>query len=417
MIYMRWLREMQENVNLALSAVRTHLLRSSLTVLGILVGVFSIIAVMTAIRVLQQNLEHQMSDLGSHTFQLQRWPAIQMDGDAETWMKYARRKQFRVKDARRLRERATDAAAVSMTCDLDVGEASSRFAHTNPNIPLSGVTSDTFITRNWTVAEGRPIVEADDDAARLVCVLGADLAKSLFPFGSAVGEFTKYHGVNYQVIGVLEGKGSIFGQSQDNFMAVPITTGLDRYGKNRQISIQVQSIDGAHYNDTLEQVRGIMRAVRKVEPGIDDDFEIVSNDSLVSQFRNLTSGIRVGSAVISSIALVAAGIGIMNIMLVSVTERTREIGIRRAIGAKKRSVLVQFLCESTVLSQVGGVLGIIGGMAFGNLVAVFTHSVPVIPWDWIGIGFGVCSMVGIVFGTYPAWKAANIDPIEALRYE
>ncbi|HTI68829.1 MAG TPA: ABC transporter permease [Candidatus Limnocylindria bacterium] len=413
----RWLNEMRENVNLALSAVRTHILRSSLTVLGILVGVFSIIAVMTAIRVLQQTLEHQMSDLGSHTFQLQKWPAIQVDGDADTWQKYARRKRFYVKDANRLREKADIAAAVSVTCDLDVGEASSRFAHTNPNIPLTGVTPDTFVTRNWTVADGRPIVDADDQAGRLVCILGADLAKTLFPFGSPVGEAVKHHGVNYQVIGVLEGKGAMFGQSQDNFMAVPLSTGLNRYGKMRQINIQVQAVDGSRYNETVEQVRGIMRAVRKVEPGQEDDFEIVSNDSLVGQFRSMTSGIRIGSAVISSIALVAAGIGIMNIMLVSVTERTREIGIRRAIGAKKRSVMVQFLCESTVLSQVGGILGILGGMLFGNVIAFATHSMPVIPWDWIGIGFGVCTIVGIVFGTYPAWKAANIDPIEALRYE
>jgi putative ABC transport system permease protein len=414
---MRWLAEILEDIQLALSAVRVHLLRSTLTVLGVLVGVFSIIAVMTAIRVLQQTLENQMNTLGSYTFQLQRWPAIQMDGDADSWQMYARRKRFYIGDAHRLRERATSARAVSITCDLDIAEASSRFGHTNPNIPLSGVTADVFTTRNWVLAEGRSIVESDDTSSRLVTVLGADLAKKLFPYGSALGEKVKYRGVNYSVIGVLEAKGAIFGQSQDNYMAIPLGTGVDRYGKEKQISIQVQAPDRESYNDTVEQVRGIMRAIRKVAPGVDDDFEIVSNESIVSQFRGLTRGIRIGSAVISSIALLAAGIGIMNIMLVSVTERTREIGIRRAIGAKKRSIMTQFLCESTVLSQVGGVMGIFGGLIFGNLIAVVTHSPLVIPWDWAGIGFIVCSLVGILFGTYPAWKASNLDPIESLRYE
>ncbi len=414
---MRSLGEIQEDIQLAVSAVRTHLLRSTLTVLGVLVGVFSIIAVMTTIRVLQQTLERQMNSLGSQSFQLQRWPAIQMDGDADTWETYARRKRFFIADARRLRERATLPQAVSISCDLDVGEARSRFAHTNPNISLSGITEDTFVTRNWNIAEGRPFVESDDYGGRLVCVLGADLAKTLFPFGSALGDWVKYRGVNYTVVGVLEHKGAIFGISQDSFMVIPLGTGINRYGSDRQISIQVQAIDREHFNDTREQVRGIMRAIRKVAPGVDDDFEIVSNDSIVSQFRNLTLGIRIGSAVISSIALVAAGIGIMNIMLVSVTERTREIGIRRAIGAKKRSIMTQFLCESTVLSQIGGVMGIIGGLLFGNAIALATHSDLVIPWDWAGIGFGVCSLVGILFGTYPAWKAANLDPIESLRYE
>ena len=152
-------------------------------------------------------------------------------------------------------------------------------------------------------------------------------------------------------------------------------------------------------------------------PGEDDDFEIVSNDSLVGQFRTLTSGLRAGSAVIASIALVAAGIGIMNIMLVSVTERTREIGIRRAIGARRRSILLQFMAEAVVLSQLGGVLGIVLGIGTGNLVALATKSPPVVPLDWVALGFAICSAVGLIFGMYPAWKAAHLDPIESLRYE
>ena len=414
---MHLLRELIENIALALAAIRAHLLRSGLTILGILVGVFSIIVVMTAIRVLQGNLEKQMSQLGTHTFQLQRFPSIQIGGDAQSRQKYARRKQFYIADARRLAERASLATAVSVVAQVDSTEALSPFARTNPNIPLSAVSPEAFATRNWVVAEGRAIAGPDCDGARRVTVLGADLAKKLFPYGSALGGSVKYRGINYTVIGVLEAKGSMFGQSQDNFLTIPIDTAFERYGKELSLQIQVQAADEASFPATLEQVRGILRAIRKVNPGEDDDFELISNDSLVSQFRGITSSLRIGSAVISSIALLAAGVGIMNIMLVSVTERTKEIGIRRAIGAKKRSIMAQFLCEAVVLSEIGGIVGVGLGILAGNVISLLLQTPPIIPFDWAAIGLIVCSIVGIAFGTYPAWKAANLDPIESLRYE
>ncbi len=412
---MRALQELLENIRLALSAIRAHPLRSVLTVLGILVGVFSIVLVMTAIRVLQASLETQMSQLGTHTFQVQRFPAIQVEGGPEAWQRYARRRKFRMADARRLIERASLASAVSVVVMADTAEASSEFARTNPNIPLNGVSPSAFVTRNWIVAEGRAL--GDPDAGRNVCVLGAGLAKKLFPRGSAIGQPMKYRGVNYAVVGVLEEKGAVFGQSQDNFMAVPVETVMDRYGRELPFAIQVQAHDAASYNATVEQARGILRALRKVAPGAEDDFEIISNDSVVTQFRGITSNLRTGSAVISSIALVAAGVGIMNIMLVSVTERTKEIGIRRAIGAKKRSIMAQFLCEAVVLSEIGGIAGVALGIVSGNLLSLLLGVPPVLPWDWAIIGLLVCSFVGIAFGTYPAWKAAQLDPIESLRYE
>jgi putative ABC transport system permease protein len=412
---MRALQELLENIRLALSAIRAHPLRSVLTVLGILVGVFSIVLVMTAIRVLQASLETQMSQLGTHTFQVQRFPAIQVEGGPEAWQRYARRRKFRMTDARRLIERASLASAVSVVVMADTAEASSEFARTNPNIPLNGVSPSAFVTRNWIVAEGRAL--GDPDAGRNVCVLGAGLAKKLFPRGSAIGQPIKYRGVNYAVVGVLEEKGAVFGQSQDNFMAVPVETVMDRYGRELPFAIQVQAHDAASYNATVEQARGILRALRKVAPGAEDDFEIISNDSVVTQFRGITSNLRTGSAVISSIALVAAGVGIMNIMLVSVTERTKEIGIRRAIGAKKRSIMAQFLCEAVVLSEIGGIAGVALGIVSGNLLSLLLGVPPVLPWDWAIIGLLVCSFVGIAFGTYPAWKAAQLDPIESLRYE
>ena len=200
-------------------------------------------------------------------------------------------------------------------------------------------------------------------------------------------------------------------------MAIPISTLMNLYGRETPITIQIQATSRATFDDTIEQSRGVLRTVRRVPPGEGDDFEIMSNDSLITQFRSITLAVRAGAGVISSIALLAAGIGIMNIMLVSVTERTREIGIRRAIGAKKRSIMTQFILEAVVLCELGGVVGIILGILAGNLAAFALGTPPVFPVDWALIGLAVCSLVGIGFGTYPAWKAANLDPIESLRYE
>ena len=228
----------------------------------------------------------------------------------------------------------------------------------------------------------------------------------------------KLNGINYSVIGVLEPRGGTLGGDQDNFAVMPLTTGLNRYGRTwRSLSILVQARDQASYDDTVEQVRGVLRTVRKVPPGKEDDFEIFSNDSLIGQFNSFTLTVRYGVAVVSCIALLAAGIGIMNIMLVSVTERTREIGIRRAVGAKKRNIMTQFIMEAVVLCEVGGVLGVALGILGGNATAFFLKMPPALPLDWAVIGLVICSVVGIIFGTYPAYKAANLDPIESLRYE
>jgi len=216
----------------------------------------------------------------------------------------------------------------------------------------------------------------------------------------------------------LESKGAAAGGDQDNFAVVPLTTVLNRYGRwNRSLDILVQARDRASYDATVDEVRGAMRAIRKVPPGKDDDFEVESNDSIIKQFKDFTRSVRIGVMLVSSIALLAAGVGIMNIMLVSVTERTREIGIRRAIGAKKRNIMIQFIMEAVTLCEVGGAVGVIFGIIGGNLLAMFLKLPPSIPVNWVIIGLAMCSVVGVIFGTYPAWKAANLDPIESLRYE
>src|ERR1043166_7870452 len=320
--------ELKESFLMAMSALVAHKLRSALTLLGVLVGVFSIIVVMTAMRVLQRNVESELAQLGSHTFAVQKWPAIYFGG-SDGFEKFWRRKNINLGQGRLVQERATLARNVGIEQMFWAGEVASRYEKTTPDVQLFGSTPGCFPAKNWIISEGRPLMESDVDNAHDVCVLGAGLAKTLFPYGSALGEQVKLNGINYSVIGVLEPRGTALGGDQDNFAVMPLTTGLNRYGRTwRSLSILVQAKDQASYEDTVEQVRGILRAARKVPPGKEDDFELFSNDSLIAQFKSITLTVRLGVAVVSSIALLAAGIGIMNIMLVSVTERTREIRIR-----------------------------------------------------------------------------------------
>jgi putative ABC transport system permease protein len=413
------LAEVRESFFMAMNALTAHKLRSALTLLGVLVGVFSIIVVMTAMRAMKSDIEREISRLGSQSFMVRKWPGIYFGGP-DGFEKYWRRKNITLAQAQQVEAKATLAQSVGVETVFWGGQIESRYKKTAPTVNLFGETAGSFPAHNWLIAEGRALLDADVDSARDVCVLGDSLAKTLFPFGSAVGERLKINGFNYSVVGVLERKGGSLGGDQDNFGVVPITAGMSRFGLApwaRSMNILVQARDQASYENTVEQVRGIMRVLRKVRPGKEDDFEIFSNDSLIAQFNSFTMAVRLGVTLISSIALLAAGIGIMNIMLVSVTERTREIGIRRAVGARKRNIMTQFIIEAVVLCEVGGVIGVALGILGGNAAAYFLKRPAVVPLDWVVIGLVICSIVGIVFGTYPAYKAANLDPIESLRYE
>jgi putative ABC transport system permease protein len=367
--------------------------------------------------VMQSNIERELSSLGSQTFMIKKWPGTYFgfSGDLE---KFWRRKNITMAQGKMLQDKATLPVSIGLETTFWSGEIKTRYKNSAPDVKLYGETPGSFPAHNWNLAEGRLILDADVDSSRSVCVLGSGLATNIFPNSSPVGEPVKIDGINYQVIGVLESKGATLGGDQDDFAIVPLTTGLNRYGRWwRSLTILVQARDQGSYDATLEEVRGILRVIRKVRPGKEEDFEIASNDSMIQQFNSFTRSVRIGVAIVSSIALLAAGVGIMNIMLVSVTERTREIGIRRAIGAKKRNIMVQFIMEAICLCEVGGAFGVVFGIIGGNILALVMKLPPVIPVDWIIIGLAICSLVGIIFGTYPAWKAANLDPIESLRYE
>src|SRR6185295_13366528 len=306
------LAEVKESCTMALGAIASHKLRSSLTLLGVLVGVFSIIVTMTAMRVLKANIEREISQLGAQSFAVRKWPAIYFGGP-EGFEKYWRRQNITLAHGKLVEEKATLAESVGVEGFFWGGQIETRYQKTPPTVQLLGETPGSFPARGWVVEEGRGLSETDVDNARDVCVLGNALAKSVFPFGSAVGERLKINGFNYAVIGVLAAKGGAIGGEQDNFAVVPVTTALNRVGRwARSLTILVQARDAASYDDTAEQVRGIMRVARKVKPGAEDDFELFSNNSLISQFDSFTMAVRIGVSVISSIALIAAGIGIMN---------------------------------------------------------------------------------------------------------
>ncbi len=410
-------REIRESLSMAMAALKANKLRSVLTLLSMAVGVFSIIAVMTAMGVMINSIENGLSQLGANTFQVQRMPEFGSDDPRER-MKLRNRKIIKYEQGLVVKERATLAKAVGIEAwsggKAIVGPDGRK---TNPGVAIVGENVEGFTTNDWTIGDGRLFTADELEHSRRVVILGSVVVKKVFPHSDPIGQKIRVESEQYEVIGVIAEKGGMLGGNQDNFIAVPITTFLDVYGKDRDTHIMVQAADRQNYEDCIEQVRGILRTVRHVEPGADDDFYIFSNDSLIEQFNSFSRYVRLGLFFISAVALIAAGVGIMNIMLVSVTERTREIGIRKAIGARKQNIMTQFILEAVVVSELGGLLGIGAGILGGNVVALLLSVPPVIPWDWAVLGFVICSLIGIVFGVYPAWKASNLDPIDSLRYE
>jgi putative ABC transport system permease protein len=406
--------EFTEIIRIALWAVRSNKLRSTLTLLGIAVGVFSIIGVMTAVQVLQTSIESGLSNLGSNTFQIQKEPVM---ANREQWLKAQKRKDIKYDQGRVLKEKMTFAHSVALEAWQGVQTIQVGSLKTNPNVNIGGEEPEGIRTNDWTIKEGRSLTDDDENHSARVVILGDDVVNKIFPNGGAVGSKVRVGSDWYQVIGTFEAKGSIFGGDNGNFAVIPLSSFMDQYGRLRSLHIMIKAKDQETYDDCLEEARFLLRTVRNVAPGDEDDFSIFSNDSLISTFNDFTFYVKLGVGFISFISLLAAGVGIMNIMLVSVTERTREIGIRKAIGARRSNILSQFIIEAVVLCQIGGIIGILLGIIAGNLVALAFSIPAVFPVAWAMIGFAITSFVGIVFGVYPAWKAATLDPIDALRYE
>jgi putative ABC transport system permease protein len=387
-----------------------------LTLLGIVVGVFSIISVMTAVGVLRNSIEEGITQLGANTFQVQKF-AQGFGGDNRR--RFRNRKDITYEQALKVKEKATLAEAVGIEGWKFGRVVFWEGQKTNPNVFVCGENIEGITTNDWNIETGRSFSNEDLDLARRVAILGTPVKEKLFPPNvNPVGQSIRIDGSIYTILGVFAKKGGALGGNQDNLVCLPITTYFQKYGKTGEdIHIMVKALNRDVVDDAIEQTRGILRAARNVPPGEEDDFSYFSNDSLIKQFNELTLYVRMGVLFISSIALLAAGVGIMNIMLVSVTERTREIGIRKAIGAQQRDILTQFMIEAIILCEIGGLLGVVLGILGGNVVGMLMQVPAIIPWDWAAIGLGVCSLVGLIFGVYPAWKASTLDPIEALRYE
>jgi len=406
---------------MSFGALVRNKLRSLLTLVGVVAGVASIIAVMTAISVVQSTMEKEMSVLGAQVFQVQKWPAG-FNSDEER-RKAMRRPPLTVENANTIREQVDIVDLVGAEI-WDFGHAVEfRGETTNANSSLVGATPEYPANNTHYVAQGRNISQMEVKNHRKVAVIGFAIGQELFPFTDPVGRDVRVDGRKYRVIGVFEEKNSAFGGSFDQYIMIPVTTFLDTYGMigqggfQRSVNITVRAKTPELAADALEQTRQLMRRERGLKANEEDNFDFFSSESLITQFNEMTQGVKLAAFVIGIIALVVAGIGIMNIMLVSVTERTREIGIRKSLGAKPRSILLQFLLEAVILCNIGGVVGVMAGFGLGNVVTLFAPFDINVPMEWAVIGLVFCSAVGISFGLLPAIRASRLNPVDALSYE
>tara|TARA_B100000965_G_scaffold170556_1_gene142306 strand:- start:9593 stop:10435 length:843 start_codon:yes stop_codon:yes gene_type:complete len=271
------------------------------------------------------------------------------------------------------------------------------------------------------VEGGRNLLETDVDNMSRVAIIGSDVQEELFPYSDPVGQTIKIDNIPFEVIALTEPKGEMLGQSMDSMIGIPISTYLKYFGKRGWRRTDLQLILESESMETLDaatdEAIGVFRAIRKIPPGEDNNFYIATNDQLMDTFGEFTGYISIFIGLIAGISLLVAGIGIANIMLVSLTERIKEIGIRKALGARRVDIFLQFLIEAVLISIIGGIVGIILGLSFGNVVALFLEQDPVIPFNWVFYSIQICASMGIIFGLYPAIKASRLNPIDSMRYE
>jgi putative ABC transport system permease protein len=404
---------MLETMRLALDALRAHKLRSFLTLLGIILAVTTLVAVMSVVSGMNFYVADRIANLGANVFIVDRLGIITSQ---DAWVKAQKRPLITMEDYQRLRDNMKTANAVAALDDhnVDVRSGNERLENTD----VMGVSPNYAEVRNINVKQGRFITESDDDHRAQIVFIGSDVAERLFPSVDPIGKSVRAETHSYQVIGVAERIGSAFGQSQDNFMIMPLHTFEKEMHRPRDwVGIFVQARNAEMISACKDEARMLMRAWRHLPYDAPDNFAILGSDSIMALWHDLTGTLAKVAVGLVSVFLVVGGIVIMNIMLASVTERTREIGIRRSLGARRKHILLQFMAESAVLAATGGVIGVFLAYGVVWLVRALTPIPVKTPIGAVITSLCVSAAVGLFFGIYPAMRAAQLDPIEALRAE
>jgi putative ABC transport system permease protein len=406
--------EFKEAVKLALQSLWQNKLRTVLTLLGVVIGVASVIAVVTLVNGANNYVTTKFTRYGADVFTISRFPAIITN--SEDYERYQRRKNILFDDYVYVRDNCT--RCVGMGAQQATTAKVVRGTQSVTDCSIRGYTWQMPSLQNLDIEEGRDFTQVDEDHASHVAIIGTDIRDNLFGGVNPLGLELRVDGQPYTVIGVSEKQGSTFGQSQDNWVAIPLTAYQKSYGTAKSLTIYVKAgTAGPALEQAGDEVRVLMRSRRHDPPGTPDSFELDINNTLVGFFSEVTGMFGAVAGAIALISLIVGGIVIMNIMLVSVTERTREIGIRKALGARGKDILLQFLVESGAMALVGGAFGVLGGVAVAQAVTLVIGFPSTVAFWSVLVGLVMATSTGIFFGVYPARKAANLDPIVALRSE